>query len=167
MTTIFFRPERRLLVAALLLLLFVGGAEAATDEDREVEFRSITWLGYNEALALGRDFDKPVFLYFTANWCSWCKKMQKETYTDPKVIRYLEENFVAVKIDTGKLPSLARKYNAKSLPTLWFLDSQGKGLTSINGFVGPDKFLRVLQYIATKSYEELEFETWMRRHPAD
>ena len=162
MTIIPVRPEKYIFLAILLLIVSVSPA-AAAEEDGNL--RSITWLGYNEALSQGRDFDKPVFLHFTAPWCKWCKKMKKETYTDPKVIRFMAENYVAVMIDTEKLPSLARKYGVTSLPTLWFLDSRGKSLTSIEGFVGPEKLLRVLEYVSTKAYEEVDFQTWVRRRP--
>ncbi len=163
MTSIPARPERYILLAILLLMVSLSAAAAAEEKDNP---RSVTWLGYNEALSQGRDFDKPVFLHFTAPWCKWCKKMKKETYTDPKVIRFMAENYVAVMIDTEKLPSLSRKYNVSSLPTLWFLDSRGKALTSIEGFVGPEKLLRVLEYVSTKAYEEVDYQTWVRRRPA-
>jgi len=164
MTTISARPDRPFLLVILLLLIFVSGAAVA--EDAEEKLRSITWVGYNEALSVGRDFDKPVSLHFTAPWCKWCKKMQKETYTDAKVIRFMTENYAAVMINTETLPSLARKFKVESLPTLWFLDSQGKALTSIQGYVGPEKLLRVLEYVSTKAYEEVDYQTWMRKHPA-
>ena len=160
MTTIVAGPGRYLLLAILLLMISVTAVAADQEKD---DPRSITWVGYNEGMTQGRDFDKPVFLHFTAPWCSWCKKMKKETYTDPKVIRYMTDNFVAVMIDTEKLPSLARKYAVSGLPTLWFLDSLGKGLTSIEGYVGPEKLLRVLEYISTKAYEEVDYKTWLRK----
>ena len=157
------------LVRFVLPVVFLSGillsAAVAETTDEENKPTAITWTGFNEALAQGRDFDKPVFIHFTAPWCKWCKKMQRETYTDPKVIRFMDENFVAVMVDTEKLPSLARKYHVESLPTLWFLDSQGKALTNIEGFVGPDKLLRVLEYVSTKAYEEVDYQTWMRKHP--
>ncbi len=164
MTTKHPRPGTIILAALLLLAISVTGAVAA--EESKEKLRSITWLGYNDALAQARDFDKPVYLHFTAKWCKWCVKMQDETYTDPRVIRYLSENFFAVMVDTEKLPSLARKYRATSLPTLWFLDSKGQGLTAIEGYVGADKLLRVLEYVSTKAYEEVDYQKWVRKHPS-
>ncbi len=162
MTTIAAIRGRYILLVILLLMVSVSVAVA--DDQEETELRSITWLGYNEGLSQARDFDKPVFIHFTAPWCQWCNKMKNETYTDPKVIRFMDKNFVAMMINTEKLPTLARKFGVESLPTLWFLDSQGNGLTSIEGYVGPEKLLRVLEYISTKAYEEVDYKTWVRKH---
>jgi len=164
MTTFGARPGRFVLPALCLFLLpalFPGAAAA-----QEGDVRGINWVEYSEGLAQGRDLGKPLFIHFTAAWCHWCKKMQKETYTDPEVIRYLTENFAAVTIDTEKLPALAGKYGVKSLPTLWFVDAQGKGLTSIQGYVGPEKLRRVLEYVSTKAYEDVDYQTWVRKHPS-
>lgn len=164
MTTKIARRRGAALLGVILLWALSGQALAAELEEETP--RSITWIGYNEALALGRDFDKPVFIHFTAPWCKWCKKMAEDTYTDAKVITYLTENYAAVKVNTEKLPTLARKYGVESLPTLWFLDAQGKALTNIQGYAGPEKLLRVLEYIATKAYEEVDYQTWKRKHSA-
>ncbi len=64
-------------------------------------------------------------------------------------------------IDVGEVPSLARKYGVKSAPVLWFLDAQGKRLTSIEGEVGPEKMLRVAEYISEKIYEHTDYNTWL------
>ncbi len=164
MTTIGVRPGRYILPVILLLIVSVSSAVA--DDQEKSDLRSIPWVGYNEGLAQAQNFDKPVFIHFTAPWCKWCKKMKQETYTDPKVIRFMDENFVAVMVDTEKLPSLARKFAVESLPTLWFLDAQGNGLTSIEGYVGSEKLLRVLEYISTKAYEKTDYKTWVRKHPS-
>lgn len=149
----------------MVLLLFSVAAVIAEESAQEKEEtpKAITWLGYNEAMTTARDFDKPIFIHFTAPWCKWCVKMKKETYSDPDVIRYMDENFVAVFIDTEKMPSLARKYNVSSLPTLWFLTSEGEGLTAVQGYMGPENFLPVLEYIGTKAYEEIAYDSWKRR----
>lgn len=160
-------PSSRGFLSTLLLLLLIApvtvpaAGEKPGDEKKAPE--SINWVGYNEALAEARDFDKPIFIHFTAAWCKWCVKMKKETYTDKAVMAYLDENYVSVIVDTEKMPTLARKYQVSSLPTLWFLNSRGEGLTAVPGYMGPDTLLPVLEYIATKAYEEIEYEAWKRR----
>jgi thioredoxin-related protein len=162
MTTMDHRTGPTFLAVILLLAVLVSVAVAG--EESEEKFRSITWLGYNDALAKARDFDKPVYLHFTAKWCKWCVKMQDETYTDPRVIRFMSENFYAVMIDTEKNPALARKFGVSGLPTLWFLDSHGQGLTSVDGYMTPDTLLRILEYVSTKAYEEIDYEKWVHKH---
>ena len=160
MTSIFTRAARHLVQ---VLLVFSVTAALAADEDQGGASASITWLGYNEALAQARDLDKPVFIHFTASWCKWCVKMKKETYADPDVARYMMANFVPVIVDTEKLPSLAKKYGVSSLPTLWFLSSDAKPLTAVPGFVEAENFLLILEYISTKAYEEVAYDHWKRR----
>lgn len=162
MATIAARPGRYFLL--VILLLMISAIPVVAAEEEKADLRSISWVGYNEGLSLARDFEKPVLLHFTAPWCKWCQEMKKETYANPDVIRFMDENYVAVMIDTEKLPSLARKYSVESLPTLWFLDSQGNALTSIEGYAGPEKLLRVLEYISTRAYEETDYNTWVRKH---
>jgi thioredoxin-related protein len=160
-------PSSRGILQTLLLILLVLPLTTRVAGEEPVEGTeppgSITWVGYNEALALARDSGKPVFIHFTAPWCKWCVKMKKETYTDQAVISYLDENYVSVIVDTEKMPSLARKYQVSSLPTLWFLNSKAEGLTAVPGYMGPDTLLPVLEYIATEAYEEIEYEAWKRR----
>jgi thioredoxin-related protein len=153
------RTRTRTLASALLLgALLVAGPPATAQEEKP---RSIEWLSYREAVNKGRDEGRPVLLHFTADWCSWCKKMKRETYTDPKVIRFMHENMSAAMVDTEVHKSLARKYQVSSLPTLWFLDADGRPLTAVPGYVGADKLLRIMEYIATKAYESVDYETWL------
>ena len=157
---------RRILFAATLLLMIAGGASfaAAQEEDGDKETpRSVEWLTYRQALNKGRDEKKPVLIHFTADWCKWCEKMKKETYTDPAVIRYMAEHMSVTMVDTEDVPSLARKYNVSSLPTLWFLDAEGQPLTAVPGYLGPEKLLRIMEYISTKAYETVSYDKW-RRH---
>ena len=120
------RPVGRLLSAVALGLLVLTCAVPLLAADEEKAPEKITWLSYREASNKSRDEDKPTMIHFTAQWCSWCKKMKKETYTDRSVIEYMEANYAAAWVDTEKLPSIAQKYNVTSLPTLWFIDANGK-----------------------------------------
>lgn len=147
----------RFSLGLVAVLMLVGLASAQDSPDN----RTINWLSYREAMAAGRDQDKPILLHFTASYSPLSRKMRVETYRDPQVIRYLNENFAVAMVDIEQLPSLARKYKVESLPTLWFLDASGKALTSINGEVGARKMLRVAEYISEKIYEHTDYNTWL------
>lgn len=153
--------SRRILFLAALLLMAAGGASLSAAQEDEAP-ASVEWLTYRAAVNKGRDEAKPVMIHFTADWCKWCKKMKKETYTDPRVKAFMAEHMSVTMVDTEEVPSLARKYNVSSLPTLWFLDAEGKPLTAVPGYVGPDKLLRIMEYISTKAYETVSYDKWVR-----
>ncbi len=144
-------------VAVLLVVLVAGILPAQAEEDN----RAVHWVTYREALEKGAAEDLPVLVQFMASHSGVCRKMKRETYQDYKVIRYLNANFAATVVDVGDVPSLARKYKVEAAPALWFLDANGKRLTSITGEVGPEKLLRVAEYISEKIYEKMDYNTWL------
>lgn len=147
--------------ALLLLILVAGVLPAASGLAAEGDQPGVDWLSYREAMAAGQGQDKPILIHFTGPSSGICRKMMRETYNDKRVYRYLNEYFAATMIDVGEVPSLARKFKVESVPVLWFLDASGKPLTSIAGEVGPDKMLRVTEYINKKIYEHTDYETWL------
>jgi len=147
-----------------LLLVMAAGLAVADEAEPEKAATAIEWQAYNAAMADGRDNGKPVFLHFTASWCKWCQKMRKETYQDQRVIEYLDAHFASAWVDTEKYKSLARQYEINALPTLWFLDEKGKGLTAVDGYMTADKLLSLLKFIQTKSYEHMSFDKWTKHH---
>ena len=145
------------LLAGLAVLLPADPAVAGDQEDN----RAVWWLTYREALDTAAAHDKPVLLHFTASYSGICRKMKRETYADRQVIRYLNENFAVAMVDIERLPSLARKYNVDSLPTIWFLDPTGKPLTAVEGEVGVKKMLRIAEYVSQKIYLHTDYQTWL------
>lgn len=54
----------------------------------------INWQNYDEARALASD--KPIFVFAKMRFCSACKKMEEEAFTDDALVRLLNENFIPV-----------------------------------------------------------------------
>jgi len=60
---------------------------------------SIQWMSLEEAELKMKDTPKEIFVMVYADWCPHCKKFDKTTYKDPKVIAEINSNFYPVKIN--------------------------------------------------------------------
>ena len=108
---------------------------------------AITWKNnLQDALRAAKSQGKPVMIDFYADWCGWCKKLDSDTYSDPKV-NAASEKFICVKINAEKEPVIAGKYGVSGYPTIIFLDSNGNVLQKNPGFLPPDAFLQTMDKI--------------------
>ena len=161
-------------VLLLILGLTVGSSWAAAQTDgtaatgspaapATTDYSRVHWQNLREAQARSQAEQKPLLIHFTAPWCGWCKKMERETYSVPAVIHYLNDNFTMAKVDTDKLPAMATKYQVEGLPTLWFQEDGGKRLTRLDGFTSADNLMPLLEFIVARDYEWTDYKTWLER----
>jgi thioredoxin-related protein len=122
----------------------------------------IDFQAYAAGMALAKAENKPVFLYFQADWCTYCTKLKETTFKDPAVLGYLTDNFTSISVNTDMEKELADAWKIRGLPTLWFLKSDGSKIDSVPGYVDPQQFLRILKYIHTKSYDQMSFHEFMK-----
>jgi thioredoxin-related protein len=121
--------RRKVAALSIALLLFI-----------QADVFAINWRSnFQDALKSAKAGGKPVMVDFYTDWCGWCKKLDSDTYSNPKVSS-LSEKFVCVKINAEKDPSLAEKCNVSGYPTILFLDGNGKVLSRIPGFLPADQF---------------------------
>ncbi len=64
----------------LLALLFPFGFGLFA-QDKEIK-----WLSFDEASELAVKEPKMILVSVYTDWCGWCKKMDRETFTDNEVI---------------------------------------------------------------------------------
>ena len=96
----------------------------------------------SSALERARAEGKPVLVNFYANWCVWCKRLESTTLRDAKVATVLREKVVPLSLDVdagGK--QLSTEYRVDGLPTIIVLDTGGREIGRIPGYVPPDSFL--------------------------
>ncbi|MEE9283436.1 MAG: DUF255 domain-containing protein, partial [Nitrososphaerales archaeon] len=51
----------------------------------------------DEALSKARESDRPIFLSIGYSACHWCHVMEKESFEDEKIAKFMNENFVNIK----------------------------------------------------------------------
>jgi thioredoxin-related protein len=150
------------LLVTVLLATVGGGVTMLSTAVRAAESPpEIEWYSYAQGLEQARQTGKHLLVNFSADWCIYCKKMKKETYTDPDVIAYINEHFVPVMVDTQKEKQIANQYYVRGLPTIWFLTSEGAKISNLPGFVDAPMFLQVLKYLASSSYEQMDFKSYL------
>ncbi len=111
---------------------------------------SIDWMtSYDAGMTKARSSSMPVMIDFTADWCAACKELDRETYIDEKV-RAEATRFVSLKLDATEMDeameALFEEYGILGLPSVIFIDSQGKTLEAprVTGFMPPEEFLHVM-----------------------
>lgn len=65
-----------------------------------------------EALSRARELDRPIFLSIGYAACHWCHVMAHESFEDDLIAAYLNEHFVAIKVDREERPDLDAVYMA-------------------------------------------------------
>ena len=146
------------LILSIFLLLFVSVAAHSAAQSG-----SIKWYAYDEGLSLGKMKGKKIFMFFWADWCKFCELMEKETLTKPNIIRYLNDNFISIKVNSDAEKGLATRYLVRGLPTLWFLEKNGEKIGYHPGYVASDMFLPYLRYIQSDKYKNISFQDFLKR----
>jgi len=63
-----------------------------------------------EALERARLLDRPIFLSIGYAACHWCHVMERESFEDPVTAAFLNDHFVAIKVDREERPDLDAVY---------------------------------------------------------
>ena len=88
-----------------------------------------------------------VFMEFTADWCVFCKKMEKNTFTNDEVTQRISSNFVAVKVDADQNKDLVKDLGIKGLPAILIVSPDLKVIERISGFQTPEALITKLDAI--------------------
>ena len=128
-----------------------------------VPYGLVAYFTLEEGMAAAKALNKPIMLDFTGHSCANCRKMEKEVWKDPEVLKRMKENFVLVSLYVDESTDLPVKeqYNKKdgdrvitegdknldyeitqfgfnAQPLYMFLDLNGKPLSSIKYGYDPD-----------------------------
>lgn len=158
------------------ILVVDNNISTATIKGKE----SLKWLSLEEAEAAMKIKKKAVLIDLYTDWCGWCKVMDKKTYTNPEVIKYIEENFYPVKIDAETKKSLTWKdktysYDQKyrvntfalyltngqlSFPTTIVLPADDAAPQIIPGYLKVPEMELVLRYFGDNHFGKTPFESY-------
>ncbi|NLR92525.1 thioredoxin family protein [Flammeovirga agarivorans] len=157
----------------LIILLILTFSNTAFTQSK------VEWLTFEEALLRNKLEQKQFMIDIYTDWCTWCKKMDKTTFSDPKVAEYINENYYAVKLNgeshhefqfqgssftEEELAALLLNGNM-SFPTTVFIWVKGDENLQANplpvpGYQSKDKMHLILSFMHEAAYEGVSFEDY-------
>ncbi len=144
----------------------------------------VKWMDIDDALRLAEQENKKIFIDLYTDWCSWCKKMDANTFQKPDIASYINEHFIPVKFNAEQkseisyqnqvykyvnygrrgyhqlAAELSKSLGKLSFPTIIFLDENQNVIQPIPGFQDPKSFEVIMHFIGDDHFRSKPFKAY-------
>lgn len=173
------------LCVGMVLAIFLTGSNAAETSSRGqitggVAHQAPSW--FKESfLEIADDVDeaseagKHVLLFFQLNGCPYCDRMLEESFEAESMTNYVQEHFDSIAINVRgdrdiafndeisvSEKELSEILKVRATPAIVILDEDNKPIVRVNGYRAPERFKRVLEFVATKSYQTTNLADYLQ-----
>lgn len=110
---------------------------------------TVRWImEYQAGMSRAQSKGRNAFILITApTWCGPCRWMEHNTFPDARVVRLLNNHYVAIrildKVDGQRNPDL-QHFKFRGYPTYIIKSPEGNELFRNAGSVGPDRMIAIL-----------------------
>jgi thioredoxin-related protein len=149
-----------------------------------VDSTAIHWMSLDDVqVAMNKEPRKVIIDVYT-DWCGWCKVMDKKTFSNTEVIKYINKNYYAVKFNseakqaihfkgkTYETPTGADRQpnqfavellkGQMSYPTTVILEEGFTNPQAIPGYLDIPTIERMLKYLGDNHYKTSSFEDFSK-----
>ena len=134
---------------------------------KHLDVGGMKWITMEQASKLDNKDGKKFLVDVYTDWCGWCKVMDKKTFSNETVKKYLQENYHLVKFNAEQTDPIKFKNktyswsevgrngintlameilgNQLSYPTLVYFDANLEKITASPGYKGPEQLLAELK----------------------
>jgi thioredoxin-related protein len=169
-------------LCAAVILISLGSFVFPGKSSDKKEKNEISWISFEEAVKLNSKQPKKIVIDVYTDWCGWCKKMDKSTFSDANVVKYINENYYAVKLDAeGKTPinfkgqtfnfkpeykshelAIALLQGKMSYPTTVYMDEKMNLIQAVPGYMDAATFEQVVNYFGGDHYKKTSWEDYQK-----
>ncbi len=179
--------QKALLVTGFFLASFSGTLPTYASDEKDSAKAATTqhevqWISFQEAEKKMKEHPKKVLVDFYTSWCGWCKVMDKKTYSHPEVIKYINENFYAVKFNAEQrdpVTFMGKEWNfvpenkahqlaiemmqgRMSYPTTVVLEEGFTSASPIPGYLDVPQLETILKYLAGNHHKTTPWAEWQK-----
>jgi len=140
--------------------------------------QKIQWMSFAEALEAQKKEPKKIFMDVYTDWCGPCKLLDKNTFQNPDVSRYISTHYYAVKFNAegqeqidffdqtfinpnfdpnrkgrNATHQFTRFLGVKGYPTVVFFSEQGDPIMPVVGYQKPQQLELYLKMIKQGDYQ--------------
>ncbi len=110
---------------------------------------AISWeKDFKSGLVHAKKINKPVLFVYSRHSCKYCVILEETTFSDKKVIKMLNKDFVSIISYSDENDYLPQELWRPGTPTIWFLSPNGKPMFQpLMGAVGEEQFLEALNVV--------------------
>ncbi|MEQ8208558.1 MAG: thioredoxin family protein [Lacipirellulaceae bacterium] len=138
--------RRFLLLLALIVSTSsnLGCQEASLNADQaeqvaqQVQAQTVTKggidfvVGLEDGLKVAESTGRPILMFFTAEWCTFCHQMEDDAFRNAAV-QALASRFTCITIDADAEPKVCRKFGVSGFPTIQLFSPDGQPLQRLKG----------------------------------
>ena len=145
----------------------------------------VNWYTFEEAIELTRKEARPVFIDVYTDWCGWCKRMDKDTFSHPEIASLMNSMYYPVKFNAETKDTIQFKevtfvnsnpekrrsahqlaaallQGKLSYPSTAFLNGEMELLTVVSGYMKPNDLEPILYYFGNGEYLNKDWETFSK-----
>ncbi len=136
----------------------------------------IEWFTIEEAIKKVKESPRKIFIDIYTDWCGYCKRMEKNTFSHPVIAQILNEKFYPVKLNAEQKEPIifqGQKYinenpgglrsahnfaiailqGQMSYPSIAFFDEELNLITAIPGYRPPENLEPILIFFFDEEYK--------------
>lgn len=171
-------------VVMLVLAFIVSGFSFAQE---------IKWMSFDEALEAQKKKPKKIFMDVYTNWCGPCQMLEKNTFKNKDVAKYISENYYAVKFNAegneivnykgqkfenkGYDPAKSNRRNSvhpfsmylqvQAYPTMIFFDEKGEYIQPLESYLTPSQIEIFLKIFAGDDFKNIKTREDFQKYQAN